>query len=527
MAAISGILLGTQLVLCVFIVIYFLQNVNTAQSGVKAPRSPEPCKELAAIEPLRKIKLNEPLSEKTRPASPDEIIGQESGMKALQSAVCGPYPQHVIIYGPPGCGKTAAARCILKQAKGFAPGAPFVELDGSILQYDERGIADPLIGSVHDPIYQGAGAFGKSGVPCPRPGAVTKAHGGILFIDEIGELSNPHMSKLLKVLEDRRVNLHSSYYSPFNGSIPGYVHDIFKNGFPADFRLIGATTRRPEDLPPALRSRCTEVFFRALNKNDLTQIAQNACDKTGMKSCETVPAQAARHAASGRDAVNIIQSAVSLANLENRKTLTVSDIEWAVSAGGYAEQPELRLGPGGRIGAVNALAGGTGAVVEIESAVTKSICPVNGTLTLTGLPEESVKTALTVLRGFCVNPADFDIHINVPGVSAEGPGLGAAVFVSLYSAVTRTQLPNRMVIMGEVTVKGRIAAVKNPDAMLEAAREAGADTALIPRANYNPSRHAAFPGIKIIPIETAEQLLAAVFGIKTDMRLDITPRHVV
>ncbi len=62
-----------------------------------------------------------------------------------------------------------------------------VEVDATIVRFDERGIADPL-GSVHDPIYQGAGPLGITGVPQPKPGAVSKAHGGILFLDEIGEL---------------------------------------------------------------------------------------------------------------------------------------------------------------------------------------------------------------------------------------------------------------------------------------------------------------------------------------------------
>jgi len=78
-----------------------------------------------------------------------------------------------------------------------------VEVDATTLRFDERGIADPLIGSVHDPIYQGAGAYGVAGIPQPKPGAVTKAHGGILFLDEIGELHPIQMNKLLKVLEDR------------------------------------------------------------------------------------------------------------------------------------------------------------------------------------------------------------------------------------------------------------------------------------------------------------------------------------
>ena len=62
--------------------------------------------------------------------------------------------------------------------------------------FDERAIADPLLGSVHDPIYQGAGALGSRGVPQPKPGAVTRAHCGVLFLDEIGELHPMQMNKL-------------------------------------------------------------------------------------------------------------------------------------------------------------------------------------------------------------------------------------------------------------------------------------------------------------------------------------------
>ncbi|MBL1704828.1 AAA family ATPase, partial [Klebsiella pneumoniae] len=109
-------------------------------------------------------------------------------------------------------GKTAAARLVLEEAKRnpkspFRTNATFIELDATTARFDERGIADPLIGSVHDPIYQGAGAMGQAGIPQPKKGAVTDAHGGILFIDEIGELHPIQMNKMLKVLEDRKVFL--------------------------------------------------------------------------------------------------------------------------------------------------------------------------------------------------------------------------------------------------------------------------------------------------------------------------------
>ena len=45
----------------------------------------------------------------------------------------------------------------------FMADAKFVETDATIMRFDERNIADPLIGSVHDPIYQGAGSYGPAG----------------------------------------------------------------------------------------------------------------------------------------------------------------------------------------------------------------------------------------------------------------------------------------------------------------------------------------------------------------------------
>src|SRR5699024_7326520 len=135
-------------------------------------------KEMEELRKMRSISLTEPLAERERPTSFDDIVGQKDGIKSLKAALCSPNPQHVIIYGPPGVGKTAAARLVLEEAKQtpsspFQKDAVFVELDATTARFDERGIADPLIGSVHDPIYQGAGAMGQAGIPQPKEGAVT------------------------------------------------------------------------------------------------------------------------------------------------------------------------------------------------------------------------------------------------------------------------------------------------------------------------------------------------------------------
>src|SRR5690606_13393919 len=198
------------------------------------------------------------------------------------------------------------------------------------------GIADPLLGSVHDPIYQGAGAMGVAGIPQPKPGAVTKAHGGVLFIDEIGELHPIQMNKLLKVLEDRKVFLESAYYSSEDHNIPQHIHEIFQNGLPADFRLVGATTRMPSEIPAAIRSRCVEIFFRALTPEEIARIAVNAAEKVGFPLHDDALQVLTRYASNGREAVNMIQIAAGLVLAEGRKAISRADVEWVINCGQYS-----------------------------------------------------------------------------------------------------------------------------------------------------------------------------------------------
>ncbi|MGN1060045.1 MAG: ATP-binding protein, partial [Clostridia bacterium] len=325
----NTILILLQLFLTTVMGIYFF-NMLRGQHTSKSSLESDSARELEKLRRLKQIHLTQPLSEKTRPADLSEVIGQEEGIRALKAALCGPNPQHILIYGPPGVGKTAAARAVLREAiasesSPFREGAKFVEMDATTLRFDERGIADPLIGSVHDPIYQGAGAYGPAGVPQPKPGAVTKAHGGILFLDEIGELHPTQINKLLKVLEDRKVFLESAYYSSGNRDIPPHVHEIFQKGLPADFRLIGATTRGPEDIPPAIRSRCVEIFFTPLSTAQLRQIAENAAKKGSFTIGGDALSLVCKHAQNGRDAVNIIQIAGSVAMREKRFRIEPAD----------------------------------------------------------------------------------------------------------------------------------------------------------------------------------------------------------
>ena len=83
-------------------------------------------------------------------------------------------------------------------------------------------------------------------------------------------------SKLLKVLEDKKVYFESAYYDPTDRQVPKYIHQLFQEGAPADFILICATTRSPQDINPALRSRCAAVYFEPLTPQDVQEIVKAA-----------------------------------------------------------------------------------------------------------------------------------------------------------------------------------------------------------------------------------------------------------
>jgi len=527
----GNVVIIIQLFFAIIIGLYFL-NLLRSQQGNKIAVEKESKKELENLQRLREISLTEPLSEKTRPTSFEEIIGQEEGIKALKAALCGPNPQHVIIYGPPGVGKTCAARLVLEEAKKnpmspFRPDAKFIEMDATSIRFDERSIADPLIGSVHDPIYQGAGPLGIAGIPQPKPGAVTKAHGGVLFLDEIGELHPIQMNKLLKVLEDRKVFFESAYYNAYDTNIPRHIHEIFQKGLPADFRLIGATTRSPSEIPAAIRSRCLEIFFRELRPDEIMQIARNAAKKGGFSIAERAVELVGKYAANGREAVNMVQLAGGLALTEGRTDITVEDIEWVINSGHYSPRPEKKVQGMPMVGCVNGLAvygAHLGTIMEVEA----SAMPTGkgkGVVTVTGIIDEeemgseskrmrrkstardSVENVLTAVRRWLgVNPRDYDIHLNFPGgIPVDGPSAGIVMAVAIYSAITGQPVDGRVAMTGEVSILGTVKPVGGIAAKLEAAVQAGVKKVIIPMENWQET----FKNysISIVPVERIEQVI--------------------
>ena len=495
------------------------------------PENPQTLKKFAQLEKMKTQKLNRTALEILRPKALEEIVGQEAAVQALMAKLASPYPQHIIIYGPPGVGKTTAARLALEAAKKlhqsvFAADAPFVEVDGTTLRWDPRETTNPLLGSVHDPIYQGAKRdLVDGGVPEPKPGLVTEAHGGILFIDEIGELDIHLQSKLLKVLEDKKVEFDSAYYDPSDSQIPQYIRKLFEEGAPADFVLIGATTCSPEDISPALRSRSTSVFFEPLTPDHVRCIVENAATKLDVCLENGVASTISEYTTEGRQAVNLLADSFGLGIYRTSQTggescvvINREMVMESLRSGRYSPNTLKKKAQGALPGKIFGLgvSGYMGSVLEIEAVAFPAREPGKGTMrfneTAGSMARDSVFNAAAVIRRLTGEElSNFDLHVNVIGGGRiDGPSAGLATVIVLLSAMKGWPVAQDIAVTGEVSLQGFVRPVGGISEKLYGARLAGISTVLIPEENKDDVPFT-LDELNVVPVSTVEEALPYLF----------------
>ncbi|QNH54942.1 ATP-dependent protease, Lon family [Selenomonas timonae] len=535
------------------------QVISEESPGTESPHDK---KKREDLEELESIRLTQSVMELLRPQNFDEIVGQERAVRSLMAKLSSPYPQHLLLYGPPGVGKTTAARLVLEAAKKravspFGERAPFVETDGTTLRWDPRDMTNPLLGSVHDPIYQGAQkSLADSGVPEPKPGLVTDAHGGILFIDEIGEMDEMLQNKLLKVLEDKRAYFESAYYDPDDKRVPPYIRKLFEEGAPADFVLIGATTRDAEHINPALRSRCAEIYFEPLTPAHILTIVENAAERLNVRLGDGAAQLISEYTIEGRKAINILADAYSLAlnrladteieQIVSRETIVPQDTEQSEgnvsreTSSAPAAPPLLvtkddiyevaqvsRLYQFGRkkasdtpaVGRVFGLgvAGFLGSIIEIEAVAFPAAEKGKGTVrfneTAGSMAKDSVFNAASVMRQLTGRDIhDYDIHVNViGGGNIDGPSAGTAILAAIVSAVTGAAIRQDVAVTGEISLQGEIKPVGGVFEKAYGARQAGISTLIIPWENKKdiPEEHL---GLTIHRLKKAEEAFSVLFA---------------
>ncbi|MDQ6826086.1 MAG: ATP-dependent protease, Lon family, partial [Candidatus Eremiobacteraeota bacterium] len=155
-----------------------------------------------------------------------------------------------------------------------------------------------------------------------------------------------------------------------------------------------------------------------------------------------------------------------------------------------------------------------GSIIEIEAVAFPAAERRKGAVRFNdaagSMAKDSVFNAAAVVRAVAgLDTADFDVHVNViGGGNIDGPSAGLAIFTALYSALTKTTLPQDVAITGELSIQGKVRPVGGVIEKLYAARQAGMRAIIVPKENEREI-DAGLAGIEVIPVTSIEQVFRA------------------
>ncbi|WAC04952.1 MAG: ATP-dependent protease LonB [Methanoregula sp.] len=426
--------------------------------------------------------------------------------------------------------------------------APFIDGTGSH--------AGALLGDVrHDP-------FQSGGLETPahdrvEGGAIHRAHGGVLFIDEINLLDQHSQQSLLTALQEGEFPI-TGQSERSSGAM------VRTEPVPCRFIMIAAgNLDAVQGMHPALRSRIRgygyEVYMsESMEDNDENRrkyirfIAQEVkndgkiphFDKSAID--EIIREARRRSNRKGhltlklRDIGGLIRVAGDIARQENAPFATADHVISAKETARSIEDQvsddyirrsreyELTVVEGTRIGRVNGLAvmgSDSGSVLPIMAEVTPAQGE-SGHIIATGIMEkrkepsltdegsivqQSIKNVSALIKKFTGKDIkNMDVHIQFIGTyMAEGDSASISIATAVISAIDGIPVRQDVAMTGSLSVRGDVLPVGGVTFKIEAAAKAGIKTILIPRMNIGDvlieERYR--PLVTVIPVDTINDVL--------------------
>ena len=417
--------------------------------------------------------------------------------------------------------------------------APFVDATGAQ--------AGSLLGDVrHDP-------FQSGGLETPahdrvESGAIHRAHGGVLFIDEINTLTPHSQQNLLTALQEGEFPI-TGQSERSSGAM------VRTEPVPCRFVMIAAgNLDAVQGMHPALRSRIRgygyEVYMRETMEDTpenrqkfIRFIAQEVTndgkiphfDQSAIR--EVLREARRRSMRKGhltlklRDMGGLIRVAGDLARQEGAELTTAAHVIAAKETARSVEEQisddyirrmrdyDLSVVTGTAVGRVNGLAvvgADSGSVLPIMAEVTPTQSVSGGTVVATGMlkeiAQESIKNVSAIIKKFTgTDIRNVDVHVQFIGTyqGVEGDSASISVATAVISAIENIPVRQDVAMTGSLSVRGDVLPVGGVTYKIEAAAKAGIRTVLIPASNLDDvmieDRYRA--DIRVIPVSQIEDVL--------------------